>query len=426
MKTINISLFLLLSFVFSSLVPIEISASEYEGDAVKDSLKFKVYQGKIIDEQTEAPVVFATIIIEGTNIGTVSNSEGAFLIKVPENSTGSNLVFTHIGYKIQKMPLKELEKGKDIIVLVSKATDINQVTVRTQNPIDLLDMAYKKIKDNYRNTPEMQRAFYRETVKKGRNYVGILESVVDIYKGSYDRAVDNDRSVIYKARKSRDVKNMDTVLFKLQGGPAIALLLDVAKNPQNLITPDVREYYNYTLNGIVTINNRMAYVIHFNQKPQYEYPLYEGDIYIDYESLAISGIRFNISEEKLNEASTLLVRKKPISMNVKTQGAYYMANYRMVDNLWYLHYVRAETNFKCKWKRKLFAANYNTTIEMAITNRTDESVTKFKNNIAFKQSQAMTDNINDFQDDDFWGSDNTIRPDESIENAIKRLNRKLN
>jgi hypothetical protein len=309
--------------------------------------------------------------------------------------------------------------------LVPKATKIDEVTIRTKDPEDLLQQALRNIPENYNATPEMQRAFYRETVQKGNRYVAILEAVVDIYKGSYAKDIDADKAKIYKARKSRDVKKMDTVLFKLQGGPSTALLLDVAKNPYNLISYEMMEYYNYKLDGVINVNDQLSYVISFDQKDEVEIPLYKGKIYLNFETLAITGTEFSISPKKLSEASKVLVRKKPATMNVETLGANYMANYRMSDGKWHLHYVRAETVFKCKWKRELFSATYNTTLEMAVTKRSDENVTKYKGSESLKRTQVLADNIQDFQDDDFWGSDNTIRPNESIESAIKKLNRRL-
>ena len=61
--------------------------------------------------------------------------------------------------------------------------------------------------------------FYRETIRKNRSYISIGEAVVEIFKAPYQNDLRYDAVRIYKGRKSNDVEKMDTVLFKLQGGP---------------------------------------------------------------------------------------------------------------------------------------------------------------------------------------------------------------
>ena len=79
-------------------------------------------------------------------------------------------------------------------------------------------------------------AFYRETIKKNRTYVSIGEAVVEIFKAPYNSDTRFDGVRIYKGRKSSDVEKMDTVLFKLQGGPVSVLELDIAKNSESVLT----------------------------------------------------------------------------------------------------------------------------------------------------------------------------------------------
>ena len=63
--------------------------------------------------------------------------------------------------------------------------------------------------------------------------------------------------------------------------------------------------------------------------------------------------------------------------------------------------------------------------EMAITDRDTEHVEKFPYKVSVKYSDFLADQVEVFEDDDFWGEYNVIKPDESIEVAIKKLNKKL-
>jgi hypothetical protein len=62
---------------------------------------------------------------------------------------------------------------------------------------------------------------------------------------------------------------------------------------------------------------------------------------------------------------------------------------------------------------------------MAVTDREDEKVDKFKYKESAKMSDVFADQVTYFTDGDFWGEYNYIKPDESIESAISKLNRKL-
>ena len=100
--------------------------------------------------------------------------------------------------------------------------------------------------------------------------MAVAEAVLDVYKSSYNSMVDYDRVQIYKGRKSQDVKKMDTLMFKLQGGPRTSFLLDVVKNPGELLSEDYLENYNFKFAGFATIDGRDNYVIEFDQKDNVE------------------------------------------------------------------------------------------------------------------------------------------------------------
>ena len=391
----------------------------------QDTLLYKAYQGKVIDASTRKPVVFANVYLDGTSIGTVTNSEGEFVLKIPKNIKQNVIGIAYLGYKNELIPLRNLESEKNVIILEPSPIPIEEVIIRTGDPVELLMTAISNIKKNYPTNPEQQVGFYRETIKQNRNYVAVAEAVLDVYKASYINDFDYDRIKIYKGRKNQDVKKMDTILFKFQGGPKTAFLLDMVKTPGNLLYEDMLEYYNFKLTGITKINDKESYIIEFDQKDNVDFPLYQGKIYLDIKSLAIAGVDFRFSDKGIDLASSELVRRKPISMKLDVESGNYLVNYREMNGKWYLNHVRSELVFKCKWNKKLFSSKYTTMFEMAVTDRDSANVNKFKFRESAKMSDVFADQVNYFADEDFWGEYNYIKPDESIENAISRLNRRL-
>ena len=392
---------------------------------LKDSVKYESFSGRVLDKSTLKPLVFANIQLRESNVGVVTNSDGDFIIKVPSNMLNRKLTINHLGYKNAEVDLAQLTKYVNIIYLEAVIFPIAEVKVRKTDPEDLLRAAIRNKPENYSNAPVKMTSFYRETIKQNKNYVAVAEAVMDIYKAPYYKTSESDRSKIFKGRKSQDVKKMDTVIIKMQGGPYTSLLLDVVKNPGDILSEDLFELYDYKLEGINSINDREAYVISFKQKESISEPLYEGKIYLDYNNLAVAGLDFHLNNQNIDKATNLLVRKKPASMKIEVLGANYLTHYRELDGIWYLSYVRSELQLKCKWDKQLFSSNFTLMSEMAVTDMDAQNVDKLKFKDQTKYSDILAEQVSQFEDPDYWGEYNIIKPDESIEQSIIKLNRRL-
>src|SRR5674536_318502 len=147
---------------------------------------------------------------------------------------------------------------------------------------------------------------------------------------------------------------MDTVLFKLQGGPVSVLELDHVKNSESVLTREAMENYNYTLSGVIEIDNKPHYVIDFIQKPSVEMPLFMGSLYIDMDSYALTEAEFGFNLSDKEAAQSIFNRKKPLGMKVTPEIATYRAKYREQGGKWHFAYSRAEVKFKVSWAKKLF------------------------------------------------------------------------
>ena len=156
-----------------------------------------------------------------------------------------------------------------------------------------------------------------------------------------------------------------------------------------------------------------------------DFPLYKGKLYLDVSNLAIAGIEFEISPRMIERVSEFLIRKKPVGMTVDVESGNYLVNYRKIDGVWYLNYVRTELVFRVKWKKELFRSTYTTMSELAVTDITLDNVEKYKFRESAKFTDIFVEQVSDFEDPAFWGDYNIIKPDESIEAAIEKLSRKL-
>jgi hypothetical protein len=381
-------------------------------------------RGRVVDSENGTPLVFATVAVKESNVAIITNIDGEFTLKLVPGSA-KNIEVSFLGYKNKTVAIESMKDGKNVIRMEAAPIPIKEVIVKPFNPELIVQTAIDRIPKNYETEPNLMTSFYREAIKRNRTYVSIGEAVVEIFKAPYSSDVRFDGARIYKGRKSSDVQKMDTVLFKLQGGPVSALQLDIAKNTESVLTRDAMKYYNYSLSGIVQIDDKPHYVIDFIQKPDVDEPLFMGSLYIEMDSYAITEAEFGFNLSNKEAASSIFIRKKPLGMEVTPEIATYRTKYREQDGKWHFEYSRAEVKFKVNWKRKLFNTYYTTMSELAVTDRTNQEVIKFANRDKIKYTDVFSEKVSAFTDPNYWGDYNVIEPDQSIESAIKRLSRKL-
>ena len=395
-------------------------------DEQNDTVKYRSYYGKVVDFDSKRTLPFATIEALGSNTATVTNIDGNFTIKIDPKSTVSQLKISYVGFQNKIVNLADFKDDRSFTVeLVESSIQLKQVTIRPKDATELINKVLYNIRVNYSERPMMMRGFYRETIERGRNYVSISEAVIDIYKGSYSNEFQVDQVKLFKGRKSADVEKMDTVLFKVQGGPNTTILLDVVKNPYILLSEEYQDIYDFRLTDVITIDDKLHYVVSFNQKEYVDEPFYRGRFYIEMDRLAITEAEFELNVENQDEAARLFIQRKPMGMTIIPERAAYRAKYTIEDNTWYFSYARAEVKFKVDWKKKLFNTTYSTMSELAITDRTYEGIEKFAGKDRFKSRDILDEKVYVFFDQDFWEGYNVIEPDQSIESAIRRLNRKF-
>ncbi len=388
---------------------------------------YTTFRGRVVDSETNQPLIFATVTVQESNIATVTNIDGEFVIKVPNEEKGKGLEFSYIGYSSKVVPFTEMRDNgyRNIISLDPARISLQEITVTPISPQEIVEKAIDAFQTNYTNQPNLMTGFYRETIRKGRNYVAIGEAVVEIFKAPYRNDLRLDAIRIYKGRKGSDVTRMDTVLFKLQGGPVTALNLDLVKYPDIILTREAMQYYDYVLSNIIMIDDRLHYVVDFQQKAEYDIPLFFGKLFIDSKNYAVKEVEFSLNVSNTDQAQALFIRKKPLGMDVTPEVATYRVIYRESEGKYYFAYSRAEVKFIVNWKRRLFNTNYTTMSEIAVTDRTTEEVIKFAGRERVRSTDVFSEKVSSFSDPDFWGDYNVIEPDQSIESAIRRLSRRL-
>ncbi|MBT8298308.1 MAG: carboxypeptidase-like regulatory domain-containing protein [Maribacter sp.] len=392
----------------------------------EQDLNYNQYKGKIMDANSKKPLILATLSIEDTNISTISNTEGEFILKVPKTMEEANVLISFLGYKTKLVPLSQFSANNTKIYMDVSVVQLSEVSLSIpKNAENLVRETLKKRGENYFNDPTLMTAFYRETIKKRKKNVSLSEAVVNIYKAPYTSSR-RDAVKLYKARKSTDYSKLDTIALKLQGGPFNALFVYIMKYPEYIFEDKSLDKYDFSYDRSTKIKDRHIYVVSFVQKPTVYEQLYKGKLYIDAENKILTSAVYSLNITNKSEASKLFVRRKPANAKVWPNEVAYRVDYREKNGKWYYGYSNVLLEFKINWDRKLFNSIYRMTCEMAVTDWEKNLSNEMpKSKQRMKTSIILGDEAIGFADPDFWGEFNIIEPEKSIESAIRKIQRQL-
>ena len=390
-----------------------------------DSSSFKYFKGTILDSKTKNELIFASITVSGSNISTISNSEGDFLIKLPLDRQYASLIISFLGYKDKVISIKDLKQEKNVLYLEPINILLKDVVVNAMDANKLFSNVLNNRSKNYGDSTIQMIGFYRESIKKRRTYVSVLESIVDIEKMPFSSGVE-DQVNILKGRKNVDYTKLDTINFKLEGGLFTALFIDIIKDPSNIFSENVFDFYNFRFEDITQINDKQVLIISFKQKSSLEDPdpLYAGKLFIDAKSLAIISATFQLNVENRIKAGLIFTRKKPKGLVLYPTEVSYQVDYRQQNNKWIFSYSRGDITFKLNWDKWIFNTSYNTTFELVNTNWENLESKLQINTPKLSPYVIMSDRIPNSADVNFWGEYNIIEPEKSIESAIIKIQRK--
>ena len=407
--------------------------------------------GTVRDRETRRRMENVTVTLVGTSIGTVTNADGVFSLKISGSLTSRNLEFSHIGYQNTSMLIPATSEKTAFssdsnpnstsstnqtdaqifsanhtvtIWMTPTARQLDEALIFGADARQLVEEALRNIPENYPRTNNQLQSFYRETVQKGQRYISVSEAMMDVYKTPYlRRDPDRDRVRLTKARRLMSQKASDTLAVKVEGGPTQSLYLDIVKNPDILFNLQTLDYYSFILEPYEMMDGRIQYVIRFEPRAIVDYALCEGRIYIDREELAITRAEYFLDVSDTDKATSAILRKKPFGIRFRPLEVHQVVQYKLQGDVAYLSYIRNEIRFKCDWKRRLFSSVYTARSEMVVVERDEQPQNPISRQEAFKSSQIFYDMVNVYWDEDFWKDYNIIEPTESLENAVKKLRR---
>ncbi len=390
---------------------------------------FLTVAGRVIDNRTGRPLPYASVTLSETHLSNITNSEGVFTLKIPAADAGEKLSISHLGYALTVKPVREFagtSADKPLTIrMIPVSLTLDPATIKAMDAEELVATAFSRVRFNYPQEKMGLTAFYREMIRKGdTKYLSLNEAIIDINKAAY-HGFGADRAGIYKGRGSVNYDASDTLLIQYQGGVIGSLAVDQARNPFcGVAQAEMFKYYDFRLEQTEMLDDKLFYVVSFDQKPGIDEIWFRGRLYIDAESLAIGRVEMNMNVEGREDATQIFIKKKPLRTRIDVLSAEYVVNYKNLGGLWYYDYARICIRIDTKRKYALLKTHYSITSELAVTDRSlKEKAIPAESKIKF--SDKLSQRVSDFTDDNFWESYNIIEPDTSIDIIIKKIVKQL-
>ena len=383
---------------------------------------FYMIGGVVKNAHNKKAIEYVAVSAVGTHVGTISNEDGEFILKLNDSLNVAEIELSCLGYYNVKIPVSKQNNLNQEFFMQPQPYPLKEVEVRSwKSALELMEIAIEKIEQNYSQMPNLLTGFYRETAQKGKRYITISEAVVNIYKDSYRKVADVDKVQVLKGRTLVSPKVSDTLAIKLLGGPNLAIFIDIVKNPDLLLSNEFLHLYAYKLDEFMSINDRLQYVVRFTPQMITDYPLYSGTFYIDQETLAFTRAEFTVDMRDKDKVTDIILYRKPAGLRFSPEEVSYIVSYMQQGDKTYLHYLSNKIRFKCDWKRRLFATNYTVISELVITDNQKENPQRIAWKDSFSIRQSLSEKAMSYYDSDFWGAYNIIEPTESLESAVSKL-----
>lgn len=232
-------------------------------------------RGKLMG-QKDNPIIYANIIVNNTQLGTISNKDGEFEINIPDNITSPALIISSIGYNTKILNIKSLQTSRLQIIILEKAiVNLNEIIIKVNptNSNEIVKKAFNNYYQNFPSSPFVSDVFLRYTEKNRNSYKWLIEAAMEIYDPGFHKNPIESKINIKEVRKSldnRDIDSLDIYRFYLCEEEGLSLKKAQKKATTNIPKDEIQKailHHDYRksspLRLLTTCRNVLRY---YNQK----------------------------------------------------------------------------------------------------------------------------------------------------------------
>lgn len=259
-----------------------------------ESLAQKNIQGVVSDAETGETLPSANIVIEGTYSGTITNSNGAYSLAIPDSLLPAAVTVRYIGYHPEQRVITRSSPARQDIALRPSVTELGEITVTDEDPAIGIMREVIRRKQEWRKHLETYRAeaYTRQKLANDTSIVLIAESVSRIF---WDKERGH-RELIQSRRQTANIEEADN----FAGASYLPNFYDddiplVGFDLVGITHPDALDYYDFKLAGHSTVGEQIVYKIEVTPSRRLQ-PLFEGTIYVLDEAYALLEVNLKPNE----------------------------------------------------------------------------------------------------------------------------------
>lgn len=171
--------------------------------------------GTILDINTQLPIAYVNIGFSEKGIGTVSDINGQFELKIPVELEKEVLQISHVGYENRSISIQQLLKSSEPIeiLLVSDIVELNAITI---NASEYQVLGYKPSDDRVKGFFEAKGLGAEGgTIIRNRESCLLTNFYMNITKFTFDTCVFRLNLYSIKRNKPHQKVNQKDILFSV-------------------------------------------------------------------------------------------------------------------------------------------------------------------------------------------------------------------
>jgi hypothetical protein len=234
----------------------------------------KIIRGYIKDKETSAALPAANILIEGTFKGTISNEDGAYVLKIDD--IPANLIVSYIGYATQKISVNAASPQQIDLFMTPVAYELEPIVVTGEDPAVRIMREVIERKKQWRSTLQSYHteAYTRLVLENDTSITSIMESISSVFWDK-KRGI---REVIISRRQTSNMSANDN----FAGAGEMTNLYDddidiVGFKLIGVTHPDALHHYDFHLEGQRQRDNQVVYDISVKPKGKLQ-PTFVGHV----------------------------------------------------------------------------------------------------------------------------------------------------
>ena len=173
-------------------------------------------KNKVVDFMSMMPIENASVYIQNTTIGTITNADGKFVLLVPKTYEKDTIIISSIGFKSYKTTIDQFDNEFDIL-LEEDVASLDEILIVAENRPktgnDIVLRALEKLENNLPELPYLQKGFIRHKERNKKQFKWLVESAITLYDDSsyVTGGKDNLKINVDQVRKSYDLRDVDSL-----------------------------------------------------------------------------------------------------------------------------------------------------------------------------------------------------------------------